>query len=138
MKKEGDTMTTFTSASALKKAIKRKATEAMNMINKEGLRNAEQNTHDFYSGTPLIYKRTGALGESPDTTGVFINGSLVSTEIFLDDTYSYDTGTWTAPQVIKAAETGYGNLVGSPGFWQRTVDDMPKIIADAFHSNGFE
>ncbi len=129
---------TFTSAADLKKAIRKQAEKAMNDVSKKGLRSAKENVRGFYTGFPVVYQRTGALRDSPNTTGVSVSGSVISTEIFLDDTYAYDTGTWTAPQVIKAAETGSGNLVGSPGFWQRTIDDMPEIIEDAFHENGFE
>lgn len=110
----------------------------MNDVSKKGLQTAKENVQGFYTGAPVMYQRTGALGESPETTGVSSSGSTISTEILLNDTYSYNTGTWTTPQIMKAAETGSGNLVGSPGFWEKTLEDMPDIVADAFHNNGFE
>lgn len=131
-------ITTFISAADLKKAIRKQAEKAMNDVSKKGLRAAEKNVRGFYTGSPVVYQRTGALRDSPDTTGVSVSGSVISTEIFLDDTYSYHTGTWTVPQIMSVAETGSGNLVGSPGFWRRTLDDMPGIIKESFHENGFE
>ena len=109
-------MATYTSISAVKAAIKKKTQQAIGEISQKGYETAQNNIDGFYTGTPVYYKRTGKLGDSPRTTGVQGKGSRVSTEIYLDDNYSYETGTWTAEQVMNAAENGYGNLVGTGGF----------------------
>lgn len=36
---------------------------------------------------------------------------------------------------MEAAENGH--LVGSGGFWRRTVEEMPDIIGDAMRNAGF-
>lgn len=130
-------MATYTSISAVKAAIRKKTQQAIGEISEKGYEVAKNNVDGFYTGTPVYYKRTGKLGDSPRTTGVQGKGSCVSTEIYLDDSYSYETGTWTAEQVMNAAENGYGNIVGTGGFWQRTVEEMPDIIDDAMRNAGF-
>lgn len=130
-------MATYTSISAVKAAIRKKAQQAIGEISQKGYETAQNNVEGFYTGSPVYYKRTGKLGDSPRTTGVQGKGSHVSTEIYLDDNYSYSTGTWTAEQVMEAAENGYGNLVGTGGFWRKTVDEMPDIINDAMRNAGF-
>lgn len=37
---------------------------------------------------------------------------------------------------MNAAENGH--LVGSGGFWRKTVEEMPDIIDDAMHNAGFK
>lgn len=128
-------MATYTSASALKAAIRKKAQKAMTVISQKGLEAARRNTEGFYTGNPVVYNRTGKLDESPRSTGVTGNGNHFSTEIYLDDTYSYETGTWTTQQVMDAAENGY--LVGTGGFWERTKEELPDIIDSAMASQGF-
>lgn len=130
-------MATYTSASAIKAAIRQKANKAMQEVSKKGLERAQKNNAGFYTGSPLVYMRTGQLGNSSATTGVTGEGSSISTEIYLDDSYSYTTGTWSANQVLNAAEYGTANLVGSPGFWAKTVEEMSEIIEAAFTSVGF-
>ena len=129
-------MATYTSISAVKAAIRKKAQQAIGEISQKGYETAQNNVEGFYTGSPVYYKRTGKLGDSPRTTGVQGKGSHVSTEIYLDDNYSYSTGTWTAEQVMNAAENGH--LVGSGGFWMKTVDEMPDIIDDAMRNSGFK
>lgn len=130
-------MATYTSASAIKAAIRQKANQAMQKISNKGLETAQKNNAGFYTGSPKVYERTGQLGSSSSTSGVSGGGSSISTEVYLDDSYSYTTGTWSANQVLNAAEYGTANLVGSPGFWAKTVEEMPDIIEDAFTSVGF-
>lgn len=129
-------MATYTSISAVKAAIRKKAQLAIGEISEKGYEAAKNNVDGFYTGTPIYYSRTGKLGDSPRTTGVESDGSCVSTEIYLDDNYSYNTGTWTAEQVMDAAENGH--LVGKGGFWRRTVEEMPDIIDDAMRNAGFK
>lgn len=131
-------MANYTSASALKEAIRKKASAAMNEVSKNGLKSAQENVTGFYTGTPGVYERTDKLKNSPESTGVSGNGSKLSTEIYLDQNYIYETGTWTTHQVMEAAETGNANLIGTPGFWEKTVDEMDNIIDTAFRGNGFK
>ena len=61
-------MATYTSISALKAAIKKKAQQAIGEISEKGYEAARNNVEGFYTGTPIYYKRTGKLGNSPRTT----------------------------------------------------------------------
>ena len=130
-------MATYISATALKAAIRQKAQQAMQEVSKKGLECAQKNNAGFYTGSPVWYHRTGQLGNSPAASGVNNNGGSLSTEIQLDDSYSYSTGLWSTNQVFNAAEFGTANLVGSPGFWAKTKDEMPDIIDAAFQGAGF-
>lgn len=129
---------TYSSAADLKKAIRKKANEAIQEVSSKGLLAAKARTRGFYTGSPLIYQRTGKLGESPETTGVSGKGSIISTEIYLNQNYDYNTGTWSTPQIFKAAESGNSNLVGSPHFWEYALNDIYFIVREAFRNNGFE
>ena len=102
-------MATYTSASAIKAAIRQKANQAMQEVSRKGLETAQKNNVGFYTGSPKVYQRTGQLGNSPATSGVSGGGSSISTEIYLDDSYSYTTGTWSTNQVLNAAEYGTAN-----------------------------
>lgn len=130
-------MATYSSVTAIKNAIRKKTRQAMQEVSNKGRESAEKNVNGFYVGEPIIYKRTGKLRESPETNGVSGGGSSVQTEIYLNDDYSYNTGTWSTPQVMDAAEYGTGNLVGQPGFWKNTKAEIPDIIDSAFTGVGF-
>lgn len=124
--------------SALEAALQKKVKATMQDINKKVLDKAQDNVEQFYTGEPQFYNRTGKLGKTPDTSGVTGQGNHYSTDVFLNDDYVYSTGTWTTTQVLNAAETGEGNLVGSSGFWKRTLEDIPKIIGTSMNKAGFK
>lgn len=130
-------MAVYKSMSSLEAALQKKVKAAMQDINKKVVGKAQDNVAQFYTGEPHFYKRTGKLGKTPDTNGVTGQGNHYSTDVFLNDDYVYNTGTWTATQVINAAETGKGNLIGSSGFWERTLDSIPDIIEASMNGAGF-
>lgn len=70
-------MATYTSISAIKAAIRKKAQQAIGEISQKGYEAAQNNVDGFYTGTPRYYKRTGKLGDSPRTTGVQGKGSCI-------------------------------------------------------------
>ncbi len=132
-------MGTYTTASALKEAIRKKAQQAMKKVSDKGLKEAQENNRWFYeSPLPQRYTRTGQLGNSPETTGIKSSGSQCGTEIYLDTDFNYGTGTWSTEKIFKAAEQGNANILGNPGFWAKTKENMPDIIKEAFTSEGFK
>lgn len=117
---------------ALMKAVEAGMTEASNKIQDA----AYEELYDFYSSPdPKVYQRTGALLQSPNKTAVNCSGDSVSFEVFLDDNYAYSTGTYSAAEVISAAETGYATarIVGQPHFWERTESRIDGILSDCLN-----
>jgi hypothetical protein len=132
-------MGTYTTASALKEAIRKKVQQAMKKVSDKGLKEAQENNRWFYkSPLPQRYMRTGQLGNSPETTGIKSKGSQCGTEIYLNTDFNYETGTWSTGEVFKAAEQGDANILGNSGFWTKTEENMPDIIKEAFTSEGFK
>lgn len=128
-------MATYTSASALKAAVRKKAQQAVTEIGNKGLEAASNNVQWFYAGGhPEYYQRTGAMGDSPhsETSG---GGSSYLAKIYLDTSYEYDTGNWDTEKIFRVAEAG--GLVGNGGFWTNTVDQVPDIIETAMKNEGF-
>lgn len=114
---------------ALMKAIEAGMSDASNKIHDA----AYEELYDFYSSPdPKMYQRTGALLNSPNKTALSRSGDSVSFEVLLDDNYSYSTGTYSAAEVISAAETGYApaRIVGQPHFWERTENRIDGIISE--------
>ena len=128
-------MTAFKDMKSLKKALQKQMRSAMEEVNEKSFAAANENIEGFYTGDPAYYKRTGMLGASAESTGVYGNGDNLKTTISLDQSYQYNTGTWSAAQVMDAAEKGY--LVGTGGFWEKTEEDIEDIIDNAFTKAGF-
>lgn len=128
-------MTAFKDMQSLKKALQKQMRSAMEEVDKKGLAAAQENVEGFYTGNPAYYKRTGMLGASAESTGVYGDRDNLKTTIYLNQSYKYDTGSWSTAQVMDAAENDY--LVGTGGFWEKTKEDIEDIIDDAFTKAGF-
>ena len=120
---------TVTSTEQLEAALRSKMKSAMEAARSKVEAQAEGNAWEFYTeGDPVRYERTGALGNTPETTGVQNSGNNVSFEVRLNDNYSYSTGTFTANEVLTAAENHAAGILGKPGFWEKTKEDSQKIL----------
>jgi len=87
---------------------------------------------DFYTqGNPVMYERTGALGETSRVSGIKNNDTSVEFEAYLDQTHKYTTGTWGMAEVQENAENGTGGILGKSGFWERTKSKIPNEISNA-------
>lgn len=98
----------------------------------------------FYSGgVPVMYKRTGQLGNTPRTTAVSSAmsgvGGSVTFEIYLEQGGGYGTGdNPSMAQVLDLANYGSAwttksgrtarPTVGNQGFWEKAEDQMQKIL----------
>jgi hypothetical protein len=110
-----------------------KMRRAMSEAESKTYLNANENLIEFYSqGSPVVYKRTGQLGNSAMTTGVQGGGNHLHAEIYLNPMYEYNTGTYTAAKVIAEAEVGGSGILGKSGFWRKTEMDAKRNVDNAF------
>lgn len=84
------------------------------------------------SGKPKEYDRQEYLLHSPRKTGVIGGGNEISATVYLNDGYSYSTGTYSANKVMHEAENGGSGIILKPGFWQRTESKIPIYLSNAF------
>ena len=89
----------------------------------------EDNVMDYYSqGSPKIYKRTGTLLTSPETTPVSGGGKEWEFTAYMDESISYSTGTYSGSEVIDVTEKGVSGVLGKSGYFRRTEDEVPDIV----------
>lgn len=114
--------------------------KAMNYASKEMLANMYDETGGYYTGgTPTMYQRTGALGDTPKVTEVTASGSEVSFDAYLDTSGKYTTGSNPSMlQVLKLANAGERfttkggksarPTIGKKGFWERAESKIGKTL----------
>lgn len=87
----------------------------------------------FYAGgTPTMYARTGALGQTPATESID-DGFRT----YLNQSGGYSTGKKpTMKQVIQLTDTGAAAglrpAVGAPGYWDKAEEQIKDAVNDAF------
>lgn len=128
------------SLAELEKMIKDEMRKAMKNISRESLDIMKQETAGFYTGgSPSMYERTGALGQTPKVEPIKDSGNVMELEAKLDDSHVYGTGDQPGmAQVLQLADQGKpwrtknGKLarpnVGTTGFWER-ADNRIKVAA---------
>ena len=79
-------------------------------------------------GSPKIYKRTGTLLTSPETTPVSGGGKEWKFTAYMDESISYSTGTYSGDEVIDVTEKGVSGVLGKSGYFHRTEDEIPDIV----------
>ncbi len=100
-------------------------------------------TKAFYSqGSPILYTRTGQLGNSPRTTPVVVGGNSASFEAYLQlGSYHVPNEAFTSRgwasyfsplKVMTAAEAGTAHIKGKSGFWERSLQHMEKDVNTVF------
>lgn len=123
---------TFRNFKDLERAIQKEVQAAMSEAESKSYLDALENASTYYSGTPKQYKRTYAYANSPRTTGVQGSGNHYEFGIYLDQSFDYDTGTWSTPQIFDAIENGGGGTIGNHGRWEQTEEDIKKNVEEAF------
>lgn len=125
---------TFTDVSSLLAAVNKEMMQAMNEIDKNGLKIAKKNAKDFYTqGKPKVYDRTGTYGDAPNSTGVQGGGNHWSTEIYMEESgHGYRTGSFSAREVWEAAENHTSGVLGKPGRWSQTEEEVEKLANEIF------
>ena len=129
---------TATNMNQLKQMIMKKVQKAMVVSQEKMLADMYDETGNFYTGRePKVYKRTGALGDTPRITTITTNSNSVSFEAYLDQKHQYTTGSNpNMLQVLRLANskvpfyTKGGHMaratVGRKGFWERANKKMKK------------
>lgn len=109
--------------------------KAMTVASDKMLADMYGETGKFYTkGNPKIYKRTGALGDTPKTSPLTSSltsvGGVVSFNAYLDQTHQYTTGTFTMGQVLERAESTHfrAGILGKPKFWQASEKKMERTF----------
>lgn len=125
---------TFNSWSSIENALKTEMRNAMNEIDKKAHIKALENAEKFYSVPGgEYYIRTGTYGDAPDSTGVSGNGTHLETTIYMNPSgHGYTTGTFSAQKVWEAVETHSYGVLGLPGRWAETENDIENIVQEEF------
>lgn len=129
----------------LERMLQKELRRAMTVTAKKILADMYQETGEFYAGgEPKQYERTGALGDTPKTTALSVNGNEISFQAYLDTQHQYTTGkNPTMLQVLRLTENlmthqpeiGYlRRAKGSPHFWNRAIERMKRTYNDVLNS----
>lgn len=116
--------------------------KAMDVSSAKMLKDMREETEGFYDGSqPVMYERTGALGDTPKVTAVTVNGNEAYYDAYLDENHRYTTGkSPTMHDVLELAnygntESSVGHLrptVGRMGFWDRALIRMDVTFKSTF------
>ncbi len=131
---------TATNMRQLEQMLLKEMRKAMVVASDKVLADMYDETEKFYTkGKPKKYQRTGALGDTPNTTAITTSGNEVSFNAYLDTSYTYTTGsTPSMTQVLDLAnygipfttKNGYPAkpTLGKKGFWERAEKKMQKTL----------
>lgn len=125
-------MSSFNSWSAIEQALKGKATEALQEVITDSLKDLHMNVHNFYSSPEGRYQRQGHLSAAPEA---FMIDDL-SGEVRLNTDYTYIPSGRSTSQIYEYAENG--GLLGRGGFWKNTMDDIPRHIHKSFSKRFYD
>lgn len=126
----------------LNKMLMKEIQKAMKVTSEKVLGDMYEETGGFYTqGSPKMYQRTGALGDTPKTTAISTMGNEVSFEAYLDKNHQYTTGSNpNMTDVLNLAN--YGKqfttknggkarpTLGKKGFWEESEKKMEKTFDD--------
>lgn len=118
--------------------------KAMNVTSKKVLADMYEETGGFYTkGNPTMYKRTGALGDTPRATSVSVSGNEASFDAYLDKNHKYTTGAkptmedvlnLTKKTPIHNSSVGYlRSAKGRGGFWERANEKMGERLDETLN-----
>lgn len=135
-----------TNMSQLEKMLMSRMQKAMSVASKKIEADVMEETWNFYTGgSPTMYVRTGALGNTPKVTGLTSGGKSVSFDVYLDDSGGYSTGdNPSMAQVLQLADRGIPwttssgatarPTVGKGGFWERSEKKFQKTLNEVMKS----
>ena len=127
-------MAVYTNMNALLNGIRREMRKAMNATKDRSHLKALENAENFYSvGDPDYYTRTGKYGDAPDTTDITGSGDYLQFEVYMNPSgHGYTTGTFSAQEAWEAAENHTAGVLGLPGRWAQTENDIEQIVNEEF------
>lgn len=128
------------SMAELERIIMADVVKAMELARKDMKTDMLVETYGYYTkGAPKEYKRTGALGDTPETTHIDVSSNSASFDAYLDTRHQYSTGdNPNMQQVLELANSGIPwttkggrparKTLGKKGFWERAVKKMDKTL----------
>lgn len=137
-------MATARNMKQLNQMLMKSLKKAMEEANEKILEDMYEETGNFYAGgDPVMYQRTGALGDSPRTTAVSsttsTTGGSASFNAYLDQSNKYTTGRRPSMKTVLEHANKGGDMtnpamravVGKPGFWDRAEEKMQQRLDEA-------
>jgi hypothetical protein len=139
-------MPVATNMGQLRKMIQDEMKQAMNEAHSKIEADMKKELSEFYSqGSPKIYVRTGALGQSSRTTGISGGGNTLSFEAYLEPpSYTVPNmdfvnrgfpSRYSGKEVLSAAESHSSHILGKGGFWSRILKDIKTDLMDSMNSH---
>ena len=130
-------------AKQLNAMIMKDLKKAAQVASEKMLADMYEETGDFYAGgEPVMYQRTGALGDTPKTTAVSsvssADGGTVSFKAYLDTYTQYTTGRKPSMKTVLDLANNGGDMtnppmravVGKSGFWDRAEEKMEESFKE--------
>ena len=139
-------MPTANSSTEVMAMLEKAMRKAMEVTQSKVLGDMYEETGDYYTGgEPKVYKRTGALGDTPRTTALTRTGSGYEFDAYLDESHRYTTAdNPTMTQVLNLANYGSPwttaggrpahRTIGKKGFWERAQAKMEQTLNDTMDS----
>lgn len=121
----------FTNFSALKDALRKEMYNAVQESTEKSYEDLCENVNHFYDSEEGGYKRTYQLMNAPQAKEISCSGDTAMGEIRIDtDSPNYDPAGRSVQTIYNYGNEG--GLLGNPGFWQKTEEDIPKNIEKSF------
>lgn len=129
--------------SQLNAILMKELKKSMNLTSKNVLMDMYEEVGGFYTNgkEPIMYERTGALGDTPRTTSISASSNEVSFEAYLDKEHQYTTGksptmsdilNLTKLKPERNSSVGYLRMVkGKVGFWERANQKMGERLDES-------
>lgn len=98
----------------------------------EGYQATKEDIESFYTqGNPKVYQRTGAYGESPNSTPPHGANGDYDYNIRLDDP-TYTTGNYDGHTVLEKAQYHGSGILGRAGTWYEAQEDIKQALEKNF------
>ena len=98
----------------------------------EGFQATKEDIESFYiQGSPRVYQRTGAYGESPESTG-FQGGNCEYHYTISLNPPEYSTGTYSGQKVLEEAQWHGSGILGRAGTWFEAEEDIKQAVIKNF------
>lgn len=126
----------------LKKILNKEMRKALQVTAAKAEADMFQETAGFYTqGTPKMYVRTGALGDTPKTTSIIDNGDSLEFEAYLDTSEGYTTGKNPSMHDVLSVANDHGDNhadlrhpLGKQGFWNRAEKKIEQDLNNTMRS----
>lgn len=98
----------------------------------EGFQMTKEDIESFYIVPEgRFYKRTGAYGESPESSGVTGSNGNYHFNIHLNPP-DYTTGTYSGHKVMEEAQYNGSGILGKAGTWFESEKDIEDALKKHF------